>query len=263
MALAGRGRTDGHVFLSYVREDSALVDELETELLAAGIPVWRDINDLWPGDLWRRRLREAIEADALAYVPCFSSRLARRKRSTMYAELAWAVDEIRSRSPHSPWIIPVLFDDCTLPEYDLGGGLTLADLQWVDLRGERRAGQLERLITVLRRMLGHSSWRLEEVGALTPFDGRCGRLGADFLAGTSGMVVWDEVDDGSSYPPHITDATGRVTSELALGYAERAKHVQVIDREHVLVANDDAVSIVNLPHRSVVAVLTKEEVGDQ
>lgn len=40
----------GHVFISYVREDSVQVDELEQMLTAAGVRVWRDTASLWPGE---------------------------------------------------------------------------------------------------------------------------------------------------------------------------------------------------------------------
>ena len=50
----------GHVFISYVREDSAEVEGLQQMLEAAGIPVWRDKASLWPGEDWRARIRDAI-----------------------------------------------------------------------------------------------------------------------------------------------------------------------------------------------------------
>jgi hypothetical protein len=62
----------GHVFLSYVREDSARAGRLQEILSGAGFAVWRDTTDLWPGEDWRRQIRAAIEQDALAFVACFS-----------------------------------------------------------------------------------------------------------------------------------------------------------------------------------------------
>ncbi len=50
---AGGQQAAGHVFISYVREDSDHVDRLQRALQAAGIPVWRDTADLWPGEDWR------------------------------------------------------------------------------------------------------------------------------------------------------------------------------------------------------------------
>ena len=50
----------GHAFLSYVREDAAQVERLQQALLEAGIPVWRDKTDLWPGEDWQAKIRAAI-----------------------------------------------------------------------------------------------------------------------------------------------------------------------------------------------------------
>jgi hypothetical protein len=42
---------EGQAFISYVREDAASVDWIQRTLEARGIRVWRDTQDLWPGDL--------------------------------------------------------------------------------------------------------------------------------------------------------------------------------------------------------------------
>ena len=41
--------TAGHVFISYVKEDRAEVEELSELLAAAGISVWTDKDNLGPG----------------------------------------------------------------------------------------------------------------------------------------------------------------------------------------------------------------------
>ena len=69
------GRTDrvaGHAFISYVREDSPRVDRLQRALEAAGVRVWRDTADLWPGEDWRAKIRQAIVDGALVFIACFS-----------------------------------------------------------------------------------------------------------------------------------------------------------------------------------------------
>ena len=58
----------GHVFISYVREDSSEVDQLQQVLEAAGIRVWRDTADLWPGEDWRAKIRQAIQEDRKSVV---------------------------------------------------------------------------------------------------------------------------------------------------------------------------------------------------
>jgi len=58
----------GHAFISYVREDSGEVDRLQRILEAAGIPVWRDTANLWPGENWSVKIKDAITRDALVFI---------------------------------------------------------------------------------------------------------------------------------------------------------------------------------------------------
>src|SRR5579863_3152893 len=125
----------GHAFISYVREDSAAVDKLQAAIEAAGIPVWRDTASLWPGEDWRAKIRGAITEDALVFIACFSSQSAARPKSYQNEELLLAIAQLRLRRPDVPWLIPVRFDDCDIPEFDLGAGRTLASLQRADLFG--------------------------------------------------------------------------------------------------------------------------------
>jgi TIR domain len=127
------------------------VSQLQEALESAGIPVWRDVKDLWPGEVWKRRLHDELAKNSLAFIPCFSRSLSRRSRSTMFEELTWAAEEYRKRNPDVPWIFPVLFEECDIPSIDLGSGLTLHGLQWVQL-GEESDRQLERLISALRKL---------------------------------------------------------------------------------------------------------------
>ena len=60
------------VFISYVKEDSAHVDELCKVLKVAGVPYWRDRETLVPGDPWRDKIREAIRQESMVFLACFS-----------------------------------------------------------------------------------------------------------------------------------------------------------------------------------------------
>lgn len=197
----------GHVFLSYVREDSTSVDWLESRLTAAGIPVWRDVRDLWPGHLWRRQLREAIEAGSLAFVPCFSTTVSRKPRSVMFEELTWAGEEFRRRQPGTPWIFPVLLDECDPPHIDLGMGATLHDVQWTRL-GQDRDEQVERLIVVLRKLLPRSVWGYTAEALLSPYNGEGRRLAGEFIGAGSDLVIWDKFHDDSRLPVVLRCADG-------------------------------------------------------
>jgi signal recognition particle subunit SEC65 len=79
--MASTSLTAGHAFISYVHEDTERVDALCTALKAAGIAVWRDREQLWPGDEWKVEIRRAIEQNSLAFIACFSDASAVREKS--------------------------------------------------------------------------------------------------------------------------------------------------------------------------------------
>ena len=128
-------RRTGHAFISYVRQDAERVDRLQRMLEAAGVPVWRDTADLWPGDDWRARIRHAITEDALVFLLCLSQNSLARQESWQHEELILAIEQLRIRNPAVPWLIPVRFDACDIPDRDIGGGRTLSSLQYADLVG--------------------------------------------------------------------------------------------------------------------------------
>jgi TIR domain len=143
----------GVAFISYVREDSRRVDRLEKFLKANGVPVWRDIHDLWPGEDWHAKIREAIAADSLAFVSCFSKNSEERQRSYQRDELLLAIEQFRLRPPERPYILPIRFDDCPIPDLDIGAGRTLNSLHHVDLFGRQWQASAERLLEGIRHVL--------------------------------------------------------------------------------------------------------------
>ena len=146
--IAGDAVTvQGHAFLSYVREDSNKVDWLQQLLETAGIQVWRDTTNLWPGEDWRARIRQAITQDALVFIACFSQHSTYRHISYMNEELILAVEQLRLRRPDEPWLIPIRLDNCVIPEINLGGGRTLSSIQYADLFGENPDKGAQRLVT--------------------------------------------------------------------------------------------------------------------
>jgi TIR domain len=143
----------GHAFISYVREDAHHVDQLQRTLEAAGIPVWRDTADLWPGEDWRAKVKRAITDNALVFIACFSHMSLRRSMSYQNEELILAIEQLRLRSPDVPWLIPVRFDECDIPDRDIGGGRTLRSIQYADLFGDRIDERSARLAETILRML--------------------------------------------------------------------------------------------------------------
>jgi hypothetical protein len=147
----------GHVFISYVREDAQKVEELQRILRRAGISVWRDTADIWPGQDWRLAIRDAITAGSLAFLACFSAAAERKASSYQNEELTLAVEQMRLRRPRAPWLIPVRFDRCSIPPFDLGAGRTLDSLQCADLFDPGYQAEADRLVFAIRRILeGHA-----------------------------------------------------------------------------------------------------------
>jgi TIR domain len=147
----------GHAFISYVHEDAKHVDRVERVLRAAGIPVWRDTADLWPGEDWKLKIRKAITNNSLVFIACFSAASEARDVSYQNEELLLAVEQFRLRPPNRAWIIPVRFSNCTLPEYDLGAGRTLNSFQRVDLFGRAWEEGAARLVAGTLRVLGEAN----------------------------------------------------------------------------------------------------------
>lgn len=143
-----------HVFVSYVHEDNTEVDKLCAVLEAAKIPYWRDRNSLGPGDAWKAKIREAIRGGSLVFLACFSDNSRAKAKSHMNEELTLAVEEYRKMPPGRTWLIPVRFDSGDVPEWDLGAGRTLSDLNYSDLFGEIYAAQAASLVTTIHGVMG-------------------------------------------------------------------------------------------------------------
>lgn len=118
-----------HVFLSYVRENAALVDRLVKDLQERGVGVWLDRERLIPGQRWQDAIREAIRGGDL-FIACFSKQYHDRGRSYMNEELMVAIEELRQRATNRAWFIPVSLDGSSIPQRNIGAGETLHDLQW-------------------------------------------------------------------------------------------------------------------------------------
>ena len=120
------------VFISYVRENKEAVDRLYRALKLSGIDVWIDWHDLEPGDLWKHKIRQAIQEGAF-FIPCFSKEYNNRVDTYMNQELDVAIEVLKNRSFDQKWYIPVKLNECEIPDYTIGRGETLRSFQYVDL----------------------------------------------------------------------------------------------------------------------------------
>lgn len=135
-----------YVFISYIHENKREVDRLCDDLRKNGIQVWLDREQIMPGHRWKYAIREAIKKGSY-FIACFSHEYRHRIRSHMNEELTFAVDELRKRPTDRAWFIPVLFSG-EVPDRSIGGGETLRDIQWVDLRLDWEDG-IRRIINVI------------------------------------------------------------------------------------------------------------------
>lgn len=146
-------RPTGHVFISYVRVDSHRVDRLQQVLEAAGARVWRDTADLWPGEDWRTKIRRAITDNASVFIACFSRASLAHGKGYQDEELTLAIEQMHLRRRNDQWLIPVRFDECEIPERDLGDGRTLTSIQRADLFGDGFDDNAARLTEAVQRIL--------------------------------------------------------------------------------------------------------------
>lgn len=156
--------TDGRArdaFICYARMDAEHVDVLQRKLEDAGVSVWRDTQDLWPGDDWRAKIRQAIDRESFVFIACFSRASLERGKSHQYNELLQAVDQLRERRVGDRWLFPVRLDDCTIPNYDLGAGRKLDWIQRADLFGDQRDQQADRLVAAVLQELARRGPRAQ------------------------------------------------------------------------------------------------------
>src|SRR5690349_12534497 len=82
-----------HVFISYVRENSVVIDKLAEALRASGIKVWLDRSDINPGQRWQDAICAAIKSGTF-FIACFSKEYRERNESYMNEELTIAIDQL-------------------------------------------------------------------------------------------------------------------------------------------------------------------------
>jgi HEAT repeat protein len=134
------------------RENSKLVDRLADTLRAFDIEVWLDRERLRPGSRWKDAIRDAINSGAF-FIACFSVEYYQRMKTFMNEELTLAIEELRLRPTDQSWFIPVLLNDCRLPERNIGAGETLGSIQHVALYADWTDG-VQRILSVIQPVSG-------------------------------------------------------------------------------------------------------------
>jgi hypothetical protein len=91
------------IFISYAHEDSAIVSHVEASLERRGYRVWRDVHQIFPGDVWTKKLEEILES--VRFVLIFCSRHSARSK---YVDHEASILMTRLAAANPPVIIPVL-----------------------------------------------------------------------------------------------------------------------------------------------------------
>jgi hypothetical protein len=91
-------------------------------------------------------------ADATVRILLSRASLARSK-GHQDEELTLAIDQMHLRRRDEQWLIPVRFDECPIPERDIGRGRTLTSIQRADLFGDGFDDDAARLTEAVRRIL--------------------------------------------------------------------------------------------------------------
>ena len=104
-------------FFSYSREDLEFALRLAKDLKKAGASVWMDKLDIRAGQLWERRVEEALGTCPRVLVILSPSSV---NSPQVMAEVAFALDEQKE-------VIPVIYRDCKIP-------YRLRPIQHVDFR---------------------------------------------------------------------------------------------------------------------------------
>jgi len=106
------------IFISYAREDIAVVRTLKQALDAAGLTVWFDFDRLGAGDSFDLKIQQNIRHCSL-FIPVLSRNTQARMQGFFRREWHYALDRDIEIDPSQPFIIPVAVDDtvdvATLP----------------------------------------------------------------------------------------------------------------------------------------------------
>ena len=136
-----------HVFISYNRKNSALVDRLCLDLRRAGVEVWLDREKIVTGRIGSRP--SGRRSTRTFFIACFSPESVQQVESIMHEEVLLAIERKRRRRADRPWFIPIKIAPCDVPNLDIGGGETLHDINTADMFPDWHVG-VARILEALR-----------------------------------------------------------------------------------------------------------------
>lgn len=136
-----RRRQARHVFIIYARDDLEIARKLAHLMKEAGLSPWLDVDELVPGQVWKKAVLKALEESSVAVILVSKSI---EKNGFVREEMNAAMKLLQSRDANVVPIVPVRIDDSAVPEL-------LAQIQWVDLQEK---GAEEKLLRGLAHATG-------------------------------------------------------------------------------------------------------------
>jgi ferredoxin len=143
-------------FVSYMREDSALVEEMVEALREAGIETWIDRDSIEPGTLWKESIAEALGRGSI-FLACCSNHFHEKAGSYMHDEVEVALT-LAARMKNSSWFIPIMLTPGAAPSRLMSSGVKVMDFQAIEYRGPATWIELRRRIGGLSVVLGDGAF---------------------------------------------------------------------------------------------------------
>lgn len=98
------------VFLSYASEDRAAVRQLRDALLAAGLDIWYDEEELTGGDTWDRKIRKQIR-ECTYFMPIISRQASKRLEGYFRREWRLGIERTLDMADDVIFLLPIVIDD--------------------------------------------------------------------------------------------------------------------------------------------------------
>lgn len=102
------------IYLSYAREDREATERVYRRLLDEGFKPWMDVEDIIPGQDWRRVIGKAIrESD---FILIFLSKNSVNERGYIQREIRLGLEIFSEMLVSDIFVIPVRLEECEIPD---------------------------------------------------------------------------------------------------------------------------------------------------
>ncbi|TFH42292.1 MAG: TIR domain-containing protein [ANME-2 cluster archaeon] len=115
------------VFVLYVKDNCNEINKICDEFRSNNIEYWLDRDDIVPGKIWEKAIKDAIKNGAY-FLACFSREYEKRNETYMNEEILVDIEVLRSKPHNSGWMIPIKLSKCDIPDIDIGAGNSLQDI---------------------------------------------------------------------------------------------------------------------------------------